>query len=148
MLRAFVMAEFCLDASVRPSLIELSPGQSTVSAYSSTEVCVRRLNLRRLRENRKTNLLQFRGAPTSIETAHMNNIYFDPLSNGTPGALDCIWRVFPIHSYTYHEALCFIHTEVTRSVNYKHASKRWHGKKSLWTGCKSLIYHSALIIIS
>ena len=52
MLRAFVVAEFCLDASVRPSMIELSPGQSTVSEYSSTEVWVRRLNLRRLRENR------------------------------------------------------------------------------------------------
>ena len=52
MLRAFVVAEFCLDASVHPSLIELSPGQSTVSEYSSTEVWVRRLNLRRLRENR------------------------------------------------------------------------------------------------
>ena len=53
MLRAFVVAEFCLDASVRPSMIELlSPGQSTVSQYSSTEVWVRRLNLRRLRENR------------------------------------------------------------------------------------------------
>ena len=46
------MAEFCLDASVRPSQIELSPGQSTVSEYSSTEVWVRGLNLRRLRENR------------------------------------------------------------------------------------------------
>ena len=33
-------------------MIELSPGQSTVSEYSSTEVWVRRLNLRRLRENR------------------------------------------------------------------------------------------------
>ena len=43
---------FCLGASVRPSMIELSPGQSTVSEYSSTEVWVRRLNLRRLRENR------------------------------------------------------------------------------------------------
>ena len=54
MLRAFVVAEFCLDASVRPSMIELSPGQSTVSEYnSSDEVWVRRLNLiRRLRENR------------------------------------------------------------------------------------------------
>ena len=53
MLRAFVVAEFCLDASVRPSLIELLPGQGTVSEYnSSTEVWVRRLNLRRLRENR------------------------------------------------------------------------------------------------
>ena len=36
MLRAFVVVEFCLDASVRPSLIELSPGQRTVSEYSST----------------------------------------------------------------------------------------------------------------
>ena len=53
MLRAFVVAEFCLDASVRPSMIELSPGQSTISEYSSsTQVWVRRLNLRRLRENR------------------------------------------------------------------------------------------------
>ena len=52
MLRAFVVAEFCLDASVRLSMIELSPGQSTVSEYSSAEVWVRRLNLRRLRENR------------------------------------------------------------------------------------------------
>ena len=33
-------------------MIELSPGQSTVSEYSSTEVWVRRLNIRRLRENR------------------------------------------------------------------------------------------------
>ena len=32
-------------------MIELSPGQSTVSEYSSTEIWVRRLNLRRLREN-------------------------------------------------------------------------------------------------
>ena len=51
MLRSFVVAEFCLDASVRPSLKELSSGQSTASEYSSTEVWVRRLNLRRLREN-------------------------------------------------------------------------------------------------
>ena len=50
MLRAFVVVEFCLDASVRPSLIELLPGQRTVSEYSSTEVRVRRMNLRRLRE--------------------------------------------------------------------------------------------------
>ena len=33
-------------------MLELSPGQSTVSEYSSTEVWMRRLNLRRLRENR------------------------------------------------------------------------------------------------
>ena len=33
-------------------MIELSPEQSTVFEYSSTEVWVRRLNLRRLRENR------------------------------------------------------------------------------------------------
>ena len=52
MLRAFVVVEFCLDASVRWSLIELSPGQRTVSEYSSTEVWVRRLNLRRISENR------------------------------------------------------------------------------------------------
>ena len=52
MLRASVEVEFCLYASVRPSLIELSPGQRIVSENSSTEVCVRRLNLRCLRENR------------------------------------------------------------------------------------------------
>ena len=51
MLRTFVVVQFRLDASVRPSLIELSPGQRIVSEYS-TEVWVRRLNLRRLRENR------------------------------------------------------------------------------------------------
>ena len=53
MLRASVVWEFCPDASVRPSLIELSPGERTVSDYSSTEVWVRRHNLIRLcRENR------------------------------------------------------------------------------------------------
>ena len=52
MLRATVVLEFCVDASVRPSLIELLPGQSTVSEYSSTEVWVRRLNLRLLSANR------------------------------------------------------------------------------------------------
>ena len=41
MLRAFVVAEFCLDAPVRPSLTELSPGQSTAPEYSSTEVLIR-----------------------------------------------------------------------------------------------------------
>ena len=40
------------DSIVRPSLIELSPGQRTVSEYNSKEVWARRLNLRRVRENR------------------------------------------------------------------------------------------------
>ena len=52
MLRAIVVVKFCRDASVRRSLIELLPGQRTVSLYSSTEVWVRILNLRRLSENR------------------------------------------------------------------------------------------------
>ena len=52
-MRAFVVVvEFCLDASVRPSLVEMSPGQRTVFEYSSTGVWVRRLNLRHLRGNR------------------------------------------------------------------------------------------------
>ena len=32
-LLAFVVVEFCLDAPVHPSLIEMSPGQRTVSEY-------------------------------------------------------------------------------------------------------------------
>ena len=36
MLRASVVLEFSTDASIRPRLIELSPGERTVSDYSST----------------------------------------------------------------------------------------------------------------
>ena len=78
MLRASVVLEFCLDASVCPSRIELSPEQRTVSEYSSTEVWVRRLNLRRLTVVKTIladELTAFSGSPTSIETAHISKIY-------------------------------------------------------------------------
>ena len=48
--------------------------------------------------------------------------------------------------YLTHPAVTKV--PVTRSVKYKHAPNRWHGKKSLGACCKTKIYHSSPIIIS
>ena len=76
MLRAFLVVEFRLGASVRPSLIELSPGQRTVYGYSSIQVWVRRLNLRRLSQNRPANKpVAIPESPTSMETAKFTSTF-------------------------------------------------------------------------
>ena len=86
---AFVVVQFCLDASVRPSLIELSPGQRTVSEYSST---VRKHG----QVDQNTNPLQFWEARrvskphTSAKIKFTSN--FDPMEQWSEFKVVELWQ--------------------------------------------------------
>ena len=80
MQRVFVVAEFCLDASVRQSLIEMSPGQRTVirvlvQQYRSMGTYTEYKTFSENRTSRRTCCNSM--GPTSIETAHTSKNYLD-----------------------------------------------------------------------